>query len=102
MASILEFVVDRAASRGVHSTVFFQAIVHALPQSIDRPGRPGYANDRHIEMSTPNHRLQRRKDFLESQITCHSVENQGVRVITTHGNAPVSDYYSWECFSRAA
>ena len=71
--------------------MLFQAVTHSLPELIDCPRRPGYTNDRHVEMAPPNHRLQRRKDFLESQITGCSVEDQGVRVVTAHGNAPLAD-----------
>src|SRR6267142_4704909 len=75
-------------SRSINSAVLFQAIVHSLPELIESPSRSGYADDRHIEMSTPNHPLQRRKNLLKSQIACHSVDNQRIRTFTTHANAP--------------
>src|SRR5437773_4624798 len=107
-ACLLQFVLNRPASRGIgvvdrdvaqssrelfkccriNSAVLFQAIVHSLPELIETPSRPGYADDGHIETSTPNHRLQRRKNFLKSQIACHPVDNQCVRMFTTHANPP--------------
>src|SRR5207247_4453872 len=75
-------------SLSINSAVLFQAIVHSLLELIESPRRSGYADDRHIEMSTPNHPLQRRKNLLKSQITSHSVDNQRIRTLITHPNAP--------------
>ena len=50
--------------RGIHPAMFFEAVVSAGPELIECPARFGDADDRHTEVATLQHRLQRGKDLL--------------------------------------
>src|SRR5215470_280491 len=58
--------------------VFLQAVVRSRPELLGTPTRPGHADHRHVKVTTFDHRLQRREDFLVSQITRGAEEHPGV------------------------
>ncbi len=56
-------------------------------QLVKVPAGLGDANDRHIEVATFDHRLQRREDFLVRQVPGRAEENQSIGLDITHGVA---------------
>ena len=47
-------------------------------------GRPCYSDDRHIEVTAPDHRLQRREDLLVRQIPGGTEEDKRIRIEVCH------------------
>ncbi len=48
----------------VESPMLFEAVFCARTELLRVPASPGYTDNRHIQVATLNHGLQRRKDFL--------------------------------------
>jgi hypothetical protein len=71
-------------SIGVGAAVLLQAVTRAFAQLIERPASAGHTDDRHVQLTTPGHRLQRRKDLLVSQIAGGAEENQRIRTGCCH------------------
>src|SRR5271165_4397340 len=74
--------------RGIDSAMFFEAIVSARLELIERPPSFGDADDRHIQMPAFNHSLQGGKDFLVCQVAGRSEENQCVGMGIAHNLSP--------------
>ncbi|HET9921778.1 MAG TPA: hypothetical protein VFQ30_18195 [Ktedonobacteraceae bacterium] len=43
--------------RLVHAAVLLKAVMGPRLQLVDAPGSPGHPNDRHVEVTAPDHRL---------------------------------------------
>src|SRR5579885_1634980 len=67
----------------VEPAVLFDALLRALAKLVYRPARPGHADHRHIEAAALDECLQRREDFLVSEVARGAEEDQraGLRFI---------------------
>ena len=72
----------------VNPAVFVQTVAGPRPKVIEVPG-PGHADDRDIEVTTLDHRLQRRKDLLVGEVARDAEDNQCIRG-GCHPDAPFS------------
>ncbi len=73
----------------VQPAVFLDAVLRPRPQLVERPARLGHADDRHVQLPAPGHRLERRKDLLERQIAGGSEEHQRIGSNLAHGPSRV-------------
>src|SRR5450432_3300901 len=54
------------------------AVMGAIAKLVDIPARVRYADDRHVEVTAPDHVLQRWEYFLMRKITSCAKKDQGV------------------------
>src|SRR5690242_7872072 len=73
-------------SRGIQSSVFFQAVLRPLLNPVQAPGFPRYADNRDVKRAALYHRLQRRENFLVGQITGGAEKHQRVSTSTVFGH----------------
>ena len=59
---------------------FSRLSLRARPELIEVPARLRHADDRHVEVTVPDHRLQRREDLLVRQVAGGAEEDEGVRM----------------------
>src|SRR5262249_20745132 len=75
---------QRVEGDGVGHAVFDDTVVCPGPQLFERPTSFCYADDRHTQMASPDHRMQRRKDLLVGEVARGAEEHQGVRSGIAH------------------
>src|SRR5512146_1501860 len=66
--------------------MLLKALARVRAQLVTRPWTTRYANNRDIEMTMANHRLERRKDLLIRQVAGRSKKDQRVRVNSIEHN----------------
>src|SRR5262249_40332409 len=64
--------------------MLLEAVADSLTQLINGPFGSGDSNNRNTELATTDHGLQGWKDFLECEITGHSIEHQRIRTFFAH------------------
>ena len=64
--------------RPVKSAVLLKAVLCPGLELAGIPARFGHANDRHVEIPSLQHRLERREDFLVSQVARGAEKNKGI------------------------
>src|SRR5262249_20464217 len=69
---------------GIDPAVLLNAVMRSRPELIEIPASFGHADDRHIEVSALDHRLQGRKNLLISQIPGRTEKNQSIRMGIVH------------------
>src|SRR5215470_10648012 len=72
----------------IKSTVFLEAVLGASAKLIEVPTSFSDADDGHIEVSSLDHRLQRRENLLVREIASRAKENEGVRMGIRHELSP--------------
>ena len=75
----------------IDAAIVLQRLACARAQLVERPSGASDADNRHVELAVPDHRLQRRKDFLVGQITGRAEENKSIRLGRWHLD-PASGY----------
>src|SRR5580698_570119 len=73
--------------------MLLQAVACPRPKLIGSPAAPGDPNHGHVEAATSYHRLQRRENFLVSQVTRGAEEDQGIRGCWVHGQCLSHGYW---------
>jgi len=68
----------------VQSTVIFQTIADAAAQLVEGPAGPAYADDRHVERPSFDHRLKRWEDLFVGEVASRAEENEGVGMRFVH------------------
>ena len=63
--------------------MLLDAVARARAKLIDAPARLGDADDRHVQVAALHHRLQRREDFLVSQVARGAEKDEciGMRIV---------------------
>ena len=74
--------------RRVQAAVLFEAVLGPRFELIERPFGPTHADDRHVEMAAPDHRLQGRKDLLVRQVAGGAEEDERIRTGGSHQAPP--------------
>src|SRR4029077_10502197 len=73
-------------SRGIDtSPVFLDTVARPRPELVDVPTGLSYADNRNVEVTPFQHRLQRREDFFVSKIAGGAEKNQRIRMGNVHG-----------------
>ena len=72
---------------GSTPAVLLEAVARPRLELVEVPAGLGHADDRHVEVAALDHRLQRRKDLLVSQIARRAEENQRVGMGFSHGRS---------------
>ena len=62
----------------IQTAVLLETLASACPQLIEARSRPGHADDRHVEVTAPDHCLQRREDLLVRQIPGGAEEDKRI------------------------
>src|SRR5690242_4839024 len=65
-------------SRRIDSAVFLEAFLSPRSKLLEVPAGFGDTDDRHVEMTALDRRLQRRKNLLVGQVTRGTEENQRI------------------------
>ena len=71
------------------AAVLLDALAGARPELLERPARSRDADDRHVELPAPHHRLERGEDLLVGEVAGGAEEDQRVRA-RSRLTAPVS------------
>src|SRR3989442_1529735 len=64
----------------IQAAMFLDAIAGTRLQLIQIPARLGHADDRHVEMAAPDHRLKCGKDLLVCEVTRRAEKDKSVRM----------------------
>src|SRR6476646_11759387 len=67
------------------SPVFLDTVSRPRSELINIPTCLGYSDNRHVEVASFDHRIQRRKYFLVGEIASSTEENQRIRMRNIHG-----------------
>src|SRR5262245_27418619 len=71
----------------IESSVLIETVARAVAELLEVPTRLGYADHRHIEVTSPCHRVQRREDLLISQIARGAEKDESVGAGFVHGES---------------
>src|SRR6476646_6093948 len=69
---------------GIDTTMLLKAFACAGAKPIKTLSRPRHSDDRHIEVTVPDHSLKCREDLLERQITGGAEEDKCIRTNARH------------------
>src|SRR5882762_6536963 len=73
--------------------MFLETISGASFELVEVPARFGDTDDRHVEVTALQHRLERRKDFFVSQVARGAEENKGIGMHCVHGSYLHSGFF---------
>src|SRR5262245_45018571 len=71
-------------SGGLQPAMFLKAVMRPRPELVEIPTSFGHADDRHIQVSTLDHRLQCRENLFVGQIPSRTEKDQSIRMGNIH------------------
>src|SRR5579872_494541 len=88
-SDVLEFCRERRERPHVHAAVFFKTLASMGSKLVEVLREPRHSDDRHVEVSVPDHSLECREDLLGRQIASGTKEHKCIRNEIRHFQPPL-------------